>query len=285
MPIDVVTRNNVKISGSGEQTIILAHGFGCNQSVWRFMVPLLEEKYRVIQFDYVGCGNSDFSAYKEARYSGLEGYALDIIEICDALSLTQSIFVGHSVSCTIGWIVAQQRPELFSNMVAICPSPCFLNIDAQYQGGFEKSTLEKLIDLMRKDFIGWGNYLAPLIAKESILHPESQSKSEGTVLNTLLTTFCSNDVIYSKPFASATFLSDYRHLLPQVTTPNLVLQSANDVLVATSIGQYTQQNLPNAMLEIIEASGHCLHLSHPMHVVTCLNAFVEEHTAVLTISQ
>ena len=274
---DIMLRNNIKLMGTGEKTIILAHGFGCNQNMWRFMLPFLEKTYQVLLFDYVGSGNSDFSAYDANRYQQLEGYALDIIEICDALSLKDTIFVGHSVSSTIGWLAAKQHPELFSQIVAICPSPCFLNLNEEYQGGFEKKDLEGLIQLMEKDYIGWGNYLAPIVMG-SDLSPIGPGMSENEALvHELLTSFCATDVTYSKPFAQATFFSDYRSLLPTVTQPCLILQSSNDALVAISIGEYTQSKLQNAKLEIIEGNGHCLHMTHPMHVLNSMKAFLQEN--------
>jgi len=270
----ILQRNNVKLSGKGEQTMMLAHGFGCNQTLWRFMLPYLEEKHQVVLFDYVGSGNSDFSAYQKDRYEHLEGYALDIIEICDTLNLKNIIFVGHSVSGTIGWIAAKQRPELFSHLIAVCPSPCFLNIGPEYQGGFEKQDLEGLIQLMDKDYIGWGNYLAPVVMGTDLSPIGTNSNEDDILVHELLNSFCSTDVTYSKPFAQATFFSDYRSLLPDIHHPCLILQSSDDSLVAVSVGEYTQRHLQNAQLQIIEAKGHCLHMTRPMDVVKHMNTFL-----------
>lgn len=273
-PTNITKRNNVKISGTGSQTILLAHGFGCNQNMWRFMIPHLEKHFKVVMFDYVGCGNSDFSAYQESRYQHLEGYALDVIEICNDLNLQGIVFVGHSISSTIGWIVADLRPELFTHIVSICPSPCFLNCDQDYQGGFERSDLEGLIQLMDKDYIGWGNYLAPMVAGGNLSQIEANADESDNLINELLTSFCSTDVTYSKPFAQATFLSDYRELLPKIALPCLLLQSSNDSLVDVSVGKYTQQKLKSAELKIIKANGHCLHMTHPMHVFDSIQSFI-----------
>ena len=280
---DIMQRNNIKLVGTGKKTIILAHGFGCNQNMWRFILPFLEKNYQVLLFDYVGSGNSDFSAYEADRYRHLEGYALDVIEICDALALEDTIFVGHSVSSTIGWIAAQQRPELFSKLVAICPSPCFLNLGDEYQGGFEKQDLEAIIQLMEKDYIGWGNYLAPMLIG-SDLSPIGPGMSESDALvHELLSSFCATDVTYSKPFAEATFFSDYRSLLPEISHPCLILQSSNDALVALSVGEYTQRKLQNATLDIIKGNGHCLHMTHPMHVINSIKAFLHDNELSLSI--
>lgn len=275
--VNTAKRNNLHITGSGEKIIILAHGFGCNQTMWRFLLPELEKNYRVILFDYVGCGSSDFTAYEADRYQRLEGYALDVIEICDDLDIQNVIFVGHSISSTIGWIIADQRPELFSHLISICPSPCFLNCDPQYQGGFDRQDLEGLVELMDKDYIGWGNYLAPLVMGSDLAPIGPSMNDSDALVHHLLTSFCSTDVTYSKPFAIATFFSDYRTLLPKITHPCLLLQSSNDALVKVSVGEYTQQHLSNATLEIIEAKGHCLHITHPIHVLNHIQSFLAQH--------
>ena len=147
-PSNIRSRNNINIIGNGNKTIILAHGFGCDQKMWRFLTPMLETNYRIVLFDYVGCGQSDLSSYDKKRYSSLEGYALDVLEICEELKLKDVIFVGHSVSSIIGMHAAIKSPTLFSHLVMVCPSPCFLNFHPDYIGGFEKDDLKELINLM-----------------------------------------------------------------------------------------------------------------------------------------
>ncbi len=261
----VLIRNNVHVSGSGEQTILLAHGFGCDQNMWRFMQPSLEEHFKVVVFDYVGCGKSQLSSYDPHRYKSLEGYALDIIEICDALNLKDVFFVGHSVSSIIGLIASKQRNDLFSNMVLVCPSPCFLNLAPEYYGGFDKEDLQELINLMDKNYIGWANYLAPLVM--------GQSNSEE-LTSELTESFCSTDPKYSKPFAKATFFSDYRDILSKINTPCLILQSANDSLAAVEIGVYMSNTLQKAELSVIEAKGHCLHMTEPNQVIQNMMSYL-----------
>lgn len=262
---NIQLRNNIHISGKGEQTIILAHGFGCNQNMWRFILPALEDKFNVVLFDYVGSGQSQLFEYSKTRYQSLEGYAQDIIDICDALALQNVIFAGHSVSATIGAIVSQQRPELFSEMIMVCPSPCFLNFTDEYQGGFNKDDLEELINLMDKNYIGWASYLAPLVMGQS--HSES-------MISELSDSFCSTDPKYSKPFAKATFFSDYRSILPKTTLPCLILQSAQDSLAAVEIGQYMEQQIPDSTLAVINATGHCLHMTEPELVLKAMFSFL-----------
>lgn len=261
----VLTRNNVKLLGSGNKTLMLAHGFGCDQQMWRFMLPLLEKEFRIVLFDYVGCGQSDFSAYDKKRYQTLEGYAADVIEICEALELEDVLFVGHSVSSVIGMLASIEKPELFSKLIMLCPSPCFLNFPPEYLGGFDKEDLEELINLMDKNYIRWANYLAPLVMGQD---------NDALLVKELESSFCSTDPKYSKPFAQATFFSDYRKSLEKVLHPTLILQSSEDSLASVDIGAYMHRLIPHSELTIVEAQGHCLHMTKPKVVTQQLKKFV-----------
>lgn len=264
--LDIKLRNNVNVIGQGEKTIMLAHGFGCDQQMWRFLTPMLEKNYKVILFDYVGCGKSDLSSYDKTRYSTLKGYAHDVIEVCEALSLENVIFIGHSVSSIIGMRAAILSPSLFSHLVMVCPSPCFLNFPPEYFGGFEKEDLVELINLMDKNYIGWANYLAPLVMGEN---------NDSEYIKELENSFCSTDPKYAKPFAEATFLSDDRAALLQLTVPSLILQSSNDNLASQEIGCYMQSQISNSKLNIIDAHGHCLHMTKPEAVYNALLRFID----------
>ncbi|MFT4937711.1 MAG: sigma-B regulation protein RsbQ [Paraglaciecola sp.] len=264
---EIVARNNINIVGKGEQTLLLAHGFGCDQAMWRFLVPFLSDKYRLVLFDYVGSGQSEKSAYDAQKYSSLEGYAQDIVDICETLELEKVSVVAHSVSCIIATIAAQQRPGYISNIIMVCPSPCFLNLPPDYLGGFEEQDLHELIALMDKNRIGWANYLAPLIAGTANLEMFTQE---------LATSFCSTDPMVAKNFAKATFFSDYRHLLPHISQPVSIIQSQTDALASLSIGEFMHKNIPRSKISIIEAEGHCLHMTHPLHVANKIEEFLGE---------
>src|SRR5689334_11684482 len=159
----ILARNNVHISGKGTQPMLFAHGFGCDQSMWRFVAPAFEPSYKVVLFDYVGCGGSDATAYRPKRYDKLEGYAEDILDICAATGLRDVIFVGHSVSSVIGLLAARLQPELFARMILIGPSPRYINDLPGYRGGFDRAEIEGLLDLMDKNYLGWANFLAPVV--------------------------------------------------------------------------------------------------------------------------
>lgn len=266
MPVDEpLRRNNVKISGDGNHPLLLAHGFGCDQNMWRFITPSLLPDYRIILFDYVGSGHSEFTAYDSKRYSRLDGYARDILEICDALDLEGATLVGHSVSSMIGLIASIEEPRFFDRLVMVCPSPCFLNKPPDYKGGFEPGDLEQLLDLMDKNYIGWANYLAPLVLG---------TNDNDALTDELAGSFCSADPVIAKTFAKATFFSDYRSLLPEVRHPSLLLQSQTDLLADVSVGEYMNANMPHSELRVLPAQGHCLHMTDPSLVVREIQRFL-----------
>jgi sigma-B regulation protein RsbQ len=267
LPNDVMARNNVKVIGNGPKTLMLAHGFGCDQNMWRFITPVLQQQFKIVLFDYVGSGSSDLSQFNKERYSGLEGYAKDIVEIGEALQLSDVIFIGHSVSSIIGALASIEAPSIFSKMIMICPSPCFLNFPPDYLGGFEKQDLQELLNLMDKNYIGWANYLAPLVMGDN-------NPSELT--GELSSSFCSTDPVVAKSFAKATFLSDYRHILKEVKQPTLIFQSKNDSLASPEIGKFINDNITNSELEIVDADGHCLHMTHPEQVTNSILKYLDK---------
>lgn len=263
--MDALTRNNVNVIGTGDRTFVLAHGFGCDQNMWQFLVPILKSQGRLVLFDFTGSGKSDISAYSSERYRTLEGYAADLIEVMEHFSEQPAVMVGHSVGATIGLIAADQRPELFSHLALVCPSPCFINDPPDYEGGFERADLQELLDLMDQNYIGWANYLAPLVMG---------ADANDELVGQLSGSFCSTDPIIARNFAAATFFSDYRRLLPEIPHPTLVMQSMTDGLAPRSVGQYMADNLPNGVLREVDAKGHCLHMTHPNAVFDSVSEFV-----------
>lgn len=251
---NILERNNVTIHGEGEKAIVLAHGFGCDKRMWRFLLPTLSKSYKVILFDYVGSGGSKLSQFSIEKYSTLNGYAQDVLDIIQALELENVTFIGHSVSSMIGLIASLEEPDLFSEQIMVCPSPCFLNDPPSYQGGFESSDLDELINLMDKNYIGWAEYLAPLVM--------GQNASQELV-GELSGSFCSTDPTTAKAFAKATFFSDHRDLLPKSDLRTLIIQSASDSLASVHVGEYLNENLGNSVMQIINSTGHCLHMTDP----------------------
>ena len=264
--MSIITRNNVHIQGSGKPVLLYAHGFGCNQDMWSRLTPAFQPTHRQILFDYVGSGKSDPAASDAKRYSTLEGYAQDILEICDALELESGVtLVAHSVSCSIGLLASIMRPELFERLILIGPSPCFLNDPPRYTGGFERGDLEGLLSLMEQNYIGWANYLAPVVA--------GKTGGDGVAAE-LSESFCSTDPHTMGIFARATFFADNRADLPKVTCPSLILQHQNDTLAPLSVGEYVHAHLSQSTLKVLDVSGHCAHMSNPDLVVAAMREYL-----------
>lgn len=264
---DIRRRNNVTVLGRGEQPMVFAHGFGCDQNMWRYVTPAFEDDYRVVLFDYVGAGGSDLSAYDPDRYSSLSGYVQDVLEVCDALELQDVILVGHSVSTMVAVLAALERPELFSALILIGPSPRYIDDEPDYVGGFTREDIEELLETMEKNYIGWANYLAPAIMKNED-RPELSEE--------LVESFCSTDPVIARKFAEVTFLSDNRADLPGVTVPSLVLQCADDIIAPKEVGEYVAEAMPRGTLRFLSATGHCPHMSAPKETVAAIRDYLRD---------
>ena len=266
MSESIVSRNNVKTWGKGSQPMLFAHGFGCDQNMWRYVTPAFENDFRIIVFDYVGSGKSDLKAYNHERYANLNGYAMDVLEICEALDLRDTIFVGHSVSGMIGLLAAIKRPEYFDKLILIGPSPCYIN-EPGYTGGFEKKDIKELLDTMERNYIGWANFLAPAIMKNPE-RPELQQE--------LTESFCSTDPKIAKQFAMATFFSDNRKDLLKLKKPSLIMQCSDDIIAPYAVGDYLHAHLENSVLRVLKATGHCPHMSHPEETISVMKDYLQQ---------
>lgn len=263
--MDILKRNNVKIFGTGTQPMVFAHGFGCDQNMWRFITPAFLNTHKIILFDYVGSGKSDTNAYNHDKYSSLEGYAQDVLDICSVLGLTNIIFVGHSVSAMIGILAAINEPTIFSKLILIGPSARYLN-DENYFGGFSREELEGLFEVMDNNYIGWANFLAPVVMK----NPE---QPELTI--ELEESFCATDPLINRRFAEVTFFSDNREDLAKLNTPCLVLQCSDDAIAPDLVGEFVAEKITGSTFIKMEASGHCPHMSHPKETILHIKNFIE----------
>jgi len=263
--MSIVRRNNVRVTGSGAETLIFSHVFGCDQNMWRFVTPAFERDYRVVLFDHVGAGKSDISQYKREKYNSLQGYADDVIEIIDNTGVERVTFLGHSVAAIIGALAAIQHPEKFDRLVMIGPSPCYLNIDG-YGGGFSRGDIEGLLDLLENNHLGWSSTMAPVIMGNS-------DKPELT--EELRESFCRTDPEIMKQFARVTFLSDNRSDLPLLNTPTLILQCSRDLIAPHEVGEFVKRHVRHSQLVTLLATGHCPHLSAPEETVAAIKTYLE----------
>lgn len=262
----ILIRNNVKILGEGSQVILFAHGFGCAQNSWKFIIDAFLENYKVILFDYVGSGDSDLSLYDKHKYATLEGYACDVIDIIETLELSDVIFIGHSVSSMIGMIAALQIQEAFKKLIFIGPSPRYLN-DRDYIGGFNAGDIETIFEHIAEDYIGWSKQLAPVVM-DNPLKPE--------LTDFLQECFEATDPSVALAFAMATFKADYRDKLKDLDVPSLTLQSSNDIMAPLSAGEFIHKNTPKNFLVVMEATGHFPHISAPEETIREIKDFIED---------
>jgi sigma-B regulation protein RsbQ len=263
--MNILKRNNVKLSGPETgQPMVFAHGFGCDQNMWRFVTPAFEDQYRIVLFDHVGAGGSDLSAYNRGKYDSLQGYATDVLEICRELGLTRVVFVGHSVSAMIGVLAAFQEPDRFESLILVGPSPRYID-DEGYTGGFSREDIDGLLDSLDSNYLGWSSAMAPVIMGNPD-RPELGSE--------LTNSFCRTSPEIARHFARVTFLSDNRADLPKVKPRALVLQCSEDVIAPQSVGEYVHRQIPNSELVLMKATGHCPNLSAPEETIAAIKAFL-----------
>jgi sigma-B regulation protein RsbQ len=261
------TRNNVHVLGNGTTPIIFAHGYGCDQNMWRLLTPVFTDRYRVILFDLVGCGGSDLRQYDRAKYGTLRGHADDILEILDDVTPDPAVFVGHSVSAMIGLLAAIAAPERFRSLVMVGPSPCYID-DEGYVGGFSKQDIDSLLDTLDSNYLGWATAMAP-----AIMGAPDQPELRRELTNS----FCATDPEIAKHFARVTFLSDNRADLPKLKPRSLILQCSDDIIAPLAVGRYMHANMPSSTLRIIENIGHCPHLSSPGAIAAAMDEFLLGH--------
>lgn len=262
--MDIIKRNNVVISGKGADTMMFAHGFGCDQNMWRFVAPQFEDSHQTILFDHVGAGRSDLNSFDYDKYKVLDGYSDDIIDIIKELNLKNVIFVGHSVSAMMGIIAANRSPELFKSLILVAPSPCYIN-DAEYIGGFSRDEIEELLIALAKNHLGWSLAMAPMIMG----NPEREQLGSE-----LANSFCRTDPAIAAHFARTTFLSDCRDIINSIDIPSLILQCSNDIIAPIEVGEYMQKNMKDSKLVYLDATGHCPNLSAPEQTVTAIKEFL-----------
>ncbi|MFD4033272.1 alpha/beta fold hydrolase [Streptomyces sp. NPDC058637] len=264
--MDVLSRNHVRVTGrAGGPVVVLAHGFGCDQNMWRMVVPMLERDFTVVLFDHVGAGRSDLSAWDRERYSSLDGYADDVLELCQELALGPVTFVGHSVSAMMGVLAAAWKPEAFAGLVLLAPSPCFVDDPGTgYRGGFSAEDIDELLESLDANYLGWSGAMAPVIMG----NPERPELGEE-----LTSSFCRTDPDIARAFARVTFLSDNRADLARVGVPTLVAQCSSDAIAPPGVGAFVHAEIPGSRLVTLNATGHCPQLAAPEETAVAIAAF------------
>ena len=263
--MDVLSRNNVVVTGlEGTRPIVFAHGFGCDQTMWRFVAPRFAETNRAVTFDHVGFGASDLSAFDLDRYTSLDGYATDLLEICETLDLAESVFVGHSVAAMIGVLAAIRAPRVFGALVLVGPSPRYIDEDG-YFGGFSREDVDGLLVSLESNYLGWSSAMAPAIMG----NPDRPELGQE-----LTNSFCRTDPAIARHFAELTFLSDNRADLAKIEVPTLILQCSDDVIAPDAVGAYVHSQIPGSTLVRLDAVGHCPNLSAPDETFDAISAFL-----------
>ena len=263
---NVEQRFRIHISGRGKQPMMFAHGYGCDQSMWRLVAPAFEADYRVVLFDLAGSGRSDPCAYDRHRHGALLGYAEDMLEIIRELDLQNVVFVGHSVSAMIGALATTLHPARFSALIMVGPSPCYVN-DHDYIGGFTRSDIDGLIDAVDSNYLGWASSMAPIIMG---------TPDQPELVEELRNSFCRTHPEIARAFAKVTFLSDNRADLARVQTRSLVIQVSDDVIAPVAVGQYVHDHLPVSELAVLNTRGHCPHLSAPDLTIAAMRSFLQQ---------
>jgi sigma-B regulation protein RsbQ len=261
-------RHHVSVEGrESGPTVLLLHGFGCDRSMWRRFVPFLAEHYRVVSYDQAGAGSADPSLYDVDRHSSLDGYAEDVVSLCEDLGLTDVVVVGHSVSAMIGMIAHLRAPTVVTALVMLCPSPRYIDDLPDYAGGFSEADIDELLASIDANYLGWAGVMAPVIMGR----PDEPAFGQE-----LTSSFCRTDPDVARRFAEVTFRSDTRALLPSVTCPTLVVQTRQDAIAGEAVGRYVAEAIPGSGFTLLEATGHCPQLSAPEETATAVLDFLAD---------
>lgn len=256
----------MRVSGSLDgPPMVFAHGFGCDQTMWRLVAPAFEDRYRVVLFDHLGSGRSDLSAYDPVRHASLQGYADDLLALLRGLDLDDVVLVAHSVATMMAVLASAAEPQRFSRLVLVAPSPRYVDDDG-YEGGFAAEDVDELLDALDSNYLGWSSAMTPVIMGNPD-RPELASELENS--------FCRTDPAIARRFAEVTFRSDNRADLAGVVVPTLVLQCRDDALAPESVGRLVASSVQDGELALLAATGHCPQLSAPDETVAAIEAFLE----------
>jgi sigma-B regulation protein RsbQ len=264
--MSIQIRHHVRVAGNGAATMVFIHGFGCDQTMWRFLAPVYLERFRTVTYDLVGSGQSDLAAYDRDKYASLQGHAADLLELLDAIAAGPVVLVGHSVGAMIGMLATIAAPQRFAAQVMVAPSPCYIN-DGDYVGGFSREDIGGLLDTMDKDYLAWSDRMAPMIMGA----PNQPQLSEE-----LAARFRHNEAAIARHFARTTFYADHRADVARSTVPALILQCSDDLIAPREVGDWLQRHLPRSTLQAVRNVGHCPHMSAPTESSRAIEAFLAQ---------
>lgn len=263
--LTAIETSNAKVTGAGTGTLVFVHGYGCDQTMWRFVAPAFADSHRTVLYDLTGMGGSDYAAYDFDRYATLDGHAQDLVALLSELDITDAVLIGHSVGATIACLAALRAPERIRALALVAPSPSFIN-DPPYVGGFERQDIVGLIDMMERNYLGWTEQLAPVIAGQS---------PDGAATGDLTQSFCRTDPAIAKHFGRVTFLADHRDDMARVAHPALILQCSDDALAPPEVGTWLAKHMPKGQLRVIDTTGHCPHMTEPEATIRELRGFLD----------
>jgi sigma-B regulation protein RsbQ len=264
--VDVIERHNVHVSGPEDgRPMVFAHGFGCDQNMWRYVAPRFADRFRVVLFDHLGAGGSDPAGYGE-RHGALAGYAEDVLAICRDMDLRDVVFVGHSVSAMVGVLAAIEEPDRFDKLVLVGPSARYID-DGSYVGGFTEEDIDEMLESLASNYLGWSSAMAPVIMGNA---------GRPQLGEELTASFCRTDPEIARQFAEVTFRSDNRRDLPRVASPTLVLQCREDAIAPQVVGQFVATSIPDSRFVVLDATGHCPNLSAPDATYDAIASFVDD---------
>ncbi|XP_038879267.1 probable strigolactone esterase DAD2 [Benincasa hispida] len=252
---------NAKIMGSGNEAMVLAHGFGANQSLWDKIVPKLSQVYRVVVFDWTFSGSiKDPNLFDPKKYSSYSAFAEDLIALLDELGLTSTIFLGHSMSGLIGCLAYTKRPDLFRSLILLSSSPRYMNTE-DYEGGFNKSDIDQIIANIESNYENWATNFASLVVDKA--DPQSLSRFQK----------CLKEMRpeVAVPLARTVFGVDERDILEKVDIPCIILQTKNDIVVPASVPIYMQKKIKGSCtVRVINTNGHFPHLTAHIELLQVL---------------
>ncbi|GLJ42344.1 hypothetical protein SUGI_0876790 [Cryptomeria japonica] len=251
---------NVRVVGSGDKISVLSHGFGTDQSVWQRILPYFITDFKVVLFDLMCAGSVNPEYFDMRKYSCLDAYVDDLLDILDELKIDKCVYVGHSVSAMIGCLASIRRPALFQRMVLLGASPRYLN-DIGYEGGFRKEDTDQLFLAMESNYSAWVSGFAPLAVGADV--PAAVREFSRTLFN------MRPDIALW--VARTVFESDMRGILGHVKVPCYVIQSNKDMAVPLSVADCLKTHLGGkTWVKILQTEGHLPQLSAPALVIQAL---------------